>query len=55
VIAVRLICTNTVEEKIMQMQDTKRSLADDLIKTGNALGPALSQQDLLQLLSVRPQ
>lgn len=54
VIAVRLICTDTVEEKIMQMQDTKRSLADDLIKTGNALGPALSQQELLQLLSVRP-
>lgn len=54
VIAIRLICTDTVEEKILQMQETKRSLADDLIKTGNALGPALSRNDLLQLLSVRP-
>ncbi len=33
VIAIRLICSNTVEEKIMQMQETKQSLAEELIKT----------------------
>lgn len=55
VIAIRLICTDTVEEKIMQMQQTKQSLADDLIKTGNALVPALSKNELLQLLSFQPQ
>ncbi|WP_276486041.1 DEAD/DEAH box helicase [Paraflavitalea pollutisoli] len=55
VIAIRLICADTVEEKMLQMQETKRSLADDLIKTGNAMGPALSRNELLQLLSVRPQ
>ncbi|MDF2191854.1 DEAD/DEAH box helicase [Paraflavitalea sp. CAU 1676] len=54
VIAIRLICADTVEEKIMQMQETKQSLADDLIKTGNALVPALSKQELLQLLSFQP-
>lgn len=55
VIAIRLICSGTVEEKILQMQETKQSLADDLIKTGNALIPALSKNELLQLLSFQPQ
>ncbi|MBO9635287.1 MAG: SNF2 helicase associated domain-containing protein [Chitinophagaceae bacterium] len=54
VIAIRLICSNSVEEKIMQMQETKQSLAGDLIKTGNALIPALSKNELLQLLSFQP-
>lgn len=55
VIAVRLICSNTVEEKIMQMQEDKQVLADNLVKTGNALIPALSKNELLQLLSFEPQ
>ena len=55
VIAIRLICTNTVEEKIMQMQETKQSLADDLIKSGNALAPVLSRNELIKLLSFQPQ
>lgn len=54
VIAIRLICSNTVEEKIMQMQETKQSLAEELIKTGNTLMPALSKNELLQLLSFQP-
>ncbi|QEC45958.1 DEAD/DEAH box helicase [Pseudobacter ginsenosidimutans] len=54
VIAIRLICSNTVEEKIMQMQENKQSLADNLIKTGNTLLPVLSKNELLKLLSFQP-
>ncbi|GAB3293235.1 DEAD/DEAH box helicase [Hymenobacter tenuis] len=51
VVAVRLICPNTVEEKIMQLQETKRELAQDLIRTDTALLKTLSKQDLLELFS----
>ncbi|WP_240966213.1 DEAD/DEAH box helicase [Pseudoflavitalea sp. G-6-1-2] len=54
VIAIRLICTNTVEEKIVQMQQAKQSLANDLIKSGNTLAPALSRNELMELLSFQP-
>lgn len=50
VIAIRLICPGTVEEKIMKMQATKRSLADDLIKSGSSLLNTLSKEELLELL-----
>jgi SNF2 family DNA or RNA helicase len=50
IVAVRLICPATVEEKIMLMQETKRDLANDLIKTDNAFFSSLSKNDLLGLL-----
>lgn len=50
VIAVRLICPETVEEKIMTMQATKKTLADDLVKAGSSFITALSKDDLLNLL-----
>jgi SNF2 family DNA or RNA helicase len=50
VIAVRLICPDTVEEKIMMMQATKKTLADDLIKAGTSFPGTLSKDDLLNLL-----
>jgi SNF2 family DNA or RNA helicase len=50
VVAVRLICPNTVEEKIMEMQQLKRQLVKDLIKTDISFLQSLSRTDLLGLL-----
>jgi SNF2 family DNA or RNA helicase len=51
VVAVRLISPDTIEEKIMQMQDSKKVLADGLIKTDTSFLASLSKADLLSLLS----
>jgi SNF2 family DNA or RNA helicase len=51
VVAVRLICPGTVEEKIMQIQETKKDLVHDLVKTDTNILKALSRQDLLDLLT----
>jgi hypothetical protein len=51
VVAVRLISPDTIEEKIMQMQDSKKLLADGLIKTDTSFLSSLSKDDLLSLLS----
>lgn len=50
VIAVRLICPNTVEEKIMKLQQSKKELANDLITTDNSVFKKLSKQDLMEML-----
>ena len=50
VIAVRLICPNTIEEKIMHLQKSKKKLANDLIKTDNSVFKSLSKGDLMMLL-----
>lgn len=50
VIAVRLICPDTVEEKIMKLQQSKKELANDLISTDNSVFKKLSKQDLMGLL-----
>jgi len=50
VIAVRLICSNTVEEKIQQLQKRKNQLAQDLVKTDGSELPAMSRRDLLEIL-----
>ncbi|ACU02657.1 SNF2-related protein [Pedobacter heparinus DSM 2366] len=51
VVAVRLICPDTIEEKIMKLQNTKRDLVDDLIKTDVSIYKTLSKKDLLGLFS----
>jgi SNF2 family DNA or RNA helicase len=51
VVAVRLICPDTVEEKIMKLQEAKRELAYELIKTDTALVKSLTKQELLELFS----
>jgi SNF2 family DNA or RNA helicase len=51
VVAVRLICPDTIEEKVMQLQQAKRELAEGLIKTDVALVKSLTQQELLELFS----
>jgi SNF2 family DNA or RNA helicase len=49
VVAVRLICPDTVEEKMMTLQQSKKELSDLLISSGNPLSKLL-QSDLLSLL-----
>jgi SNF2 family DNA or RNA helicase len=49
VVAVRLICPDTIEEKIMKLQNTKRDLVGDLIKTESSIYKNLSKKDLLGL------
>lgn len=51
VIAVRLICPDTIEEKIMKLQQTKRELYSDLIQTDSSLLKTLSKKDLIGLFS----
>ena len=52
IVAVRLICPGTVEEKIMLMQEAKKSLAGDLIETdGSFLNELSKYQHLFQHLS----
>jgi hypothetical protein len=50
VVAVRLICPNTIEEKILQLQQTKRDLVGKLVHSDTALLSSLSSRDLLALL-----
>jgi SNF2 family DNA or RNA helicase len=49
VVAVRLICPDTIEEKIMKLQETKKDLVGDLIKTEASIYKSLSKKDLLGL------
>ncbi|WP_373512306.1 DEAD/DEAH box helicase [Persicitalea sp.] len=50
VIAVRLICPDTVEEKIMVMQQNKAKLAGDLIASGDGFFKSLGKEGLLGLV-----
>ncbi|MEJ2882388.1 DEAD/DEAH box helicase [Pedobacter sp. GR22-6] len=50
VVAVRLICPDTIEEKIMTMQESKKNIASELIKTEESIFKTLSRKDLLSLL-----
>ncbi|MPR35067.1 DEAD/DEAH box helicase [Salmonirosea aquatica] len=50
VIAVRLICPDTVEEKIMVMQQNKAKLAGDLITEGDGFFRSLGKEGLLGLV-----
>lgn len=51
VFAYRLIARDTVEEKILELQKTKRALADAIIGAENSLLGGLQRQDLELLLS----
>lgn len=50
VIAVRMICSNTVEEKILTLQKKKKLLAQNLLKTDGTKFQGLSKQDLMDIL-----
>ncbi|ODT98909.1 MAG: hypothetical protein ABS79_05165, partial [Planctomycetes bacterium SCN 63-9] len=51
VFAYRLICRNTVEEKILELQQKKRDLADAILNADNRLISSLTRDDLEFLLS----
>ncbi|MGO3655395.1 MAG: hypothetical protein ACTJFN_13590, partial [Sphingobacterium sp.] len=50
VVAVRLICKDTIEEKIMGLQKKKNKLAHELINPEQSFFTQLSKTDLLDLL-----
>lgn len=50
VVAVRLICPNTIEEKIITLQQTKKELAGRLISS-DVIFKSLNKDDLLSLLT----
>ena len=51
VFAYRLIARNTVEEKVLELQQSKRDLADAIITADNSLLHNLTREDLELLLS----
>jgi len=51
VFAYRLICRDTVEEKILELQQRKRDLADAILNADNRLISNLTREDLEFLLS----
>lgn len=50
IVAVRLICEGTVEEKILKLQASKKDLMNDLIKTDGAFVRSFSKDELLRIL-----
>lgn len=50
VVAVRLICPDTVEEKILKLQAAKKELVSDLIKTDMGVLKNLGKKELLELV-----
>lgn len=51
VFAYRMICKDTIEEKIVQLQNRKRAIADDLISTEAGFLKKLDKDDILGLFS----
>lgn len=51
VFAYRLIAKDTVEEKVLELQETKREIADAIISQDNSLLRNLRSEDLAILLS----
>jgi SNF2 family DNA or RNA helicase len=51
VFAYRIICRDTVEDKILELQREKRELADAIVSADNSLIRNLTADDLQRLLS----
>ena len=51
IFAYRMICKDTIEDKIMQLQDKKRALAKDLIADDSSFVKSLSREDVEYLFS----
>jgi non-specific serine/threonine protein kinase len=51
IFAYRMICNDTVEDKILKLQDRKRSLAKDLISDEEGFVKSLSKDDIAYLFS----
>ncbi len=51
IFAYRLICKDTLEEKMLQLQERKRALANDLVSDDNAFMKRLTKDDIAFLFS----
>ncbi len=51
IFAYRLICKETIEEKMLQLQERKRALAGDLVSDDNAIIKKLTRDDIAFLFS----
>lgn len=51
IFAYRMICRDTIEDKILQLQDKKRALAKDLIADDSSFVKSLSKEDVEYLFS----
>ena len=51
VFAYRMICKDTIEEKVLQLQERKRKVAQDIISTEAAFYKQLDKSDILDLFS----
>lgn len=51
VVAVRLICPQTIEEKILKLQESKKDLFNGLINTDNSVLKSLSKKELIGLFN----
>jgi SNF2 family DNA or RNA helicase len=51
VFAYRMICKNTIEEKIIQLQTKKKKIASDIIQTDENLMKTLKPSDIRELFS----
>ena len=51
VFAYRLVARDTVEEKVLELQQSKRALADAILRADRSLLQDLSREDLQLLLS----
>jgi SNF2 family DNA or RNA helicase len=51
VIAYRLIARDTIESKILELQQSKRDLADAIITRQNSIIRTLTREDLTVLLA----
>ncbi len=51
VFAYRMICKNTVEEKILQLQNKKKKIAGDIVQTDESLMKTLQADDIRDLFS----
>ena len=49
VIAYRMICKDTLEEKIMDYKARKQSVADALIKTDESIMKQITQEEMMAL------
>lgn len=51
IFAYKMICKGTIEEKILEIQDRKKQLADDLISEDESFLKSLTEEDIEYLLS----
>ncbi|MDQ2753456.1 MAG: hypothetical protein M3R72_10585, partial [Bacteroidota bacterium] len=51
IFAYRMICKDTVEDKILSLQEKKRSLAVDLISDDSTFVKSLTKEDIEYLFS----